>query len=156
MSDSYEALVDCQATRDQAEGLAREVVGILSRGGLIVPSLSSDSVLSGVGYAAGPRCADAYSAEDHGELRGNRFWTLRTSGVEVHATPWVNIGGFTEFTGAVCPRCGRDRADDFLDEVGRVFDAYMSSGVVPNVPCPSCYAAPSIHDWNCDPHLGFV
>jgi hypothetical protein len=156
MSDSYEALVDCEATPDQAAALARDAVRILSKGGLIVPSLSSDCVLGGVGYPAGPRCGDVYTVEDYGDLHGNRFWTLRTSGVEVHATPWVNLLGFTQFSGAACPRCGRDRADDFLDDVGNLVEDYMSAGVVPSVTCPSCHAASSIHDWKCDPHLGFV
>jgi hypothetical protein len=156
MSDSYEALVDCDATPAQAAELARDAVAILSTGGLIVPSLSSDCVLEGVGYPAGPKCGDVYTVEDNGDLRGNRFWTLKTSGVEVHATPWVNLWGFTQFSGAICPRCGRDRAEDFLDDVGNLVDDYMRSGAVPSVPCPSCDAASSIHDWKCDPHLGFV
>jgi len=156
MSDCYEALIECEATPEQAEELARNVVGILSKGGLIVPSLSSDCVLGGVGYPAGPRCADVYTVEDYGEIRGNRFWTLRTSGVEVHKDRWVNLWGFTQFAGAFCPRCGRDRAADFLDDVGNAVDAYMTSGAVPNVPCSSCHATPSIHDWKCDPHLGFL
>ena len=156
MGDNYEALVDCAATREQAAGLAREVVEILSRGSLIVPSLSSDCVLGGKGYPAGPGCADAYTVEDYGELQGNRFWTLRTSGVEIHTMPWVNLWGFTQFAGAVCPRCGRDRDEEFLEDVGNLVEDYMSSGVVPSVPCPACHAASRIHDWSCDPHLGFV
>lgn len=156
MSDSYEALVDCGATLERAEQLAREVVGILSNAGLIIPTLSSDCVLGGVGYPAGAGCADAYEVEDYGEILGNRFWTLKTNGVEVHTAPWVNVWGFTQFAGAVCPRCGQEHEQEFLEDVGSVVDDYLSSGVVPNVPCSSCNAAVSIHDWKCDPHLGFV
>jgi hypothetical protein len=156
MSDSYEALVDCDATLEQAKRLAHEVVGALSKAGLIIPTLSSECVLGGAGYPAGAGCASAYEVEDDGELLGNRFWTLKTNGVEIHTTPWVNVWGFTQFASATCPRCGREHEEEFLDEVGNVVDDYLSSGVVPNVACSSCNATPSIHDWKCDPHLGFV
>lgn len=156
MSDSYEALVDCTATLDETQALATEIVGVLSKGGLIVPTPSADCVLGGVGYPAGPRCAEVYEVEDFGEILGNRFWTLKTSGVEIHTKPWVNVWGFTQFSGAVCPRCGRDRADDFLQDIGELVDDYLKTGVVPNVPCASCHVPSCIHDWKCDPHLGFV
>ncbi len=118
MSDSYEALVDCTASPVEAEALAKAALQILSKAGLVLPSPSPDCVLGGVGYPAGPGCADAYAAEDFGELEGNRFWTLSTSGVEVHSTRWVNAFGFAQFSGAVCPRCGHERDEDFLDDVG--------------------------------------
>lgn len=156
MSDSYQALIDCEATPEQAEALARDAVGILSSSGLILPNLSSDCVLEGLGHPAGPRCADLYTVKTTGRLPGLRFWTLRTSGVEVHATRWVNDWGFTQFGGAVCPHCGSESAENFLDDVVPLVQAYMNSGVVPSLPCHSCHAASSIHEWKCDPPLGFV
>lgn len=153
MSDTYRALVDCDATPHQAATLARDAVDILSRSGLITPSQSSDCVLGDVGYPAGPRCGDLYTVQN--PLRGLRFWTLWTSGVEVHTTPWVNIWGLTQFSGAVCPRCECE-SENLLDHSVSLIEDYMSSGVVPSVSCPSCHATSSIHDWKCDPHLGFV
>ncbi len=156
MSDSYEALIEPRATVDEAEALAAEAVGVLSRAGLIVPVPSTECVLDGVGYPAGPRCPDAYTAEDSGELMGDRFWTLETSGVEIHTKPWVNVWGFPQLSSAVCPQCGHDRAEEFIEDIGGLVDDFLSTGVVPDVQCVSCHAPSSIHDWQCDPHLGFV
>ena len=156
MSDSYEALVDCDATLHEAKALAPRIIEVLSKEGLIIPEASPDCVFDGEGYPAGPRCADAYTVVDDGDLYGNRFWTLTSSGVEIHAEPWVNVWGFTQFAGASCPRCNRERGQDFLDDVGSLVENYLKSGVVPHIPCPSWKSAHLIHDWQCDPHLGFA
>jgi hypothetical protein len=156
MSDSYEALIDCHATVADARRLAQQAIQVLSQNGLIVPNPSADCVFEGVGYPAGPQCAKAYAAENVGELTGNRFWALATSGVQIHSAPWVNVWGFTQFASAACPSCGQDRADEFLEDVGALVEDYLDTGVVPSVQCRSCHLAPSIHDWKCDPHLGFV
>jgi hypothetical protein len=152
LSDSYEALVDCRASAEQARSLAPVIVQTLSRSGLIVPEPSPDCVFDGAGYPAGPKCAEAYIA-NHRDIR---FWKLRTSGVEIHCEPWVNIGGFTQFDSARCPRCDDEHGTDFLDDVGNLVQGFLDTGVVPRVACRSCKAASLIHEWQCDPHLGFV
>lgn len=106
-----------------------------------------------MGYPAGPKCSDAY-ADEEGELK---FWTLHTSGVEILSTPWVNHFGVTVFETAVCPRCGHEHQEDFLDDqLQTAMDSFESDLTVPMIACHACGVASRIHDWTCVPHLGFV
>lgn len=156
MSDTYEALLDCGAASDEAVALAERVVEVLVSEKLVLPQAASECVLDGVGYPPGPRCSEVYPIEERDEPFGNKFWALKTSGVQVIAEPWVNILGFTQLSEAVCPRCENDCGDDFLDAVGSHVEPFTSSGLVPDIECPACQSNSSIHRWTCDPHLGFA
>jgi hypothetical protein len=157
LSDSYEALDDCTATRDDAEKMAPLIVGCLSERGLVVPELSSECVLDGRGYPAGPRCALAYPPrDDDAVVHRNEFWKLHTNGVEIHCEPWINTYGFPVFEHAVCPKCGHRAGDEFLDEVGAAVEAFSVSAEVPIISCLECGVKSLLHDWACDPPLGFV
>lgn len=61
MGDSYEAVVDAEATPETAAGLGQRVVERLSGEGIILPSLDPDSVLGDKGgYRPGHRIDDLY------------------------------------------------------------------------------------------------
>jgi hypothetical protein len=157
MGDSYEALIDCQATQGDAELMRSLIVECLSESDLIVPVLSADCVLDGEGYPASPRCAAAYPLEQgEGALHPNEFWTLRTNGVEIYCGPWINMFGFHMFDCAECPHCQHRYGEDFLAELNPMIDAFSSAGVLPTVTCAGCSAHVRLHDWRCEPHLGFV
>ncbi len=156
MSDSYEALIDCQASAEQAKELAPQIVACLADGALIVPTLSEDCVLGGQGYPPGPGCSAAYRTRGGRGLGPNRFWKLVTSGVQVVCEPWINIHGTTLFEYAECPRCSGRSGDDFLSEVMEGVEAFEERGQIPIVACPACGVKVHLHEWKCSPHLGFV
>ncbi|HXD48025.1 MAG TPA: hypothetical protein VN600_04600 [Gemmatimonadaceae bacterium] len=157
MSDSYIAVIDEAASHADAVRLAPVVVACLAAEGLIVPTLSSDCVLGGTGYPAGPRCVEHYDASARGgKGGGNRFWELATCGVEVHAEPWVNVLGFAQVEGASCPRCEDQLGDEFVDIAGGLVDAFLGDWHPPRITCAACGKESSLHEWRIKPLLGFV
>lgn len=157
MGDSYEALIDCKATPSEALLLRPLIIECLVENGLIGPELSADCVLGGLGYPAAAGCAAVFAhLQDDEELPDIAFWTLRTNGVEIHCTPWVNEWGFTSFDGAQCPHCRHEQGEEFLGEVAPLIEEFNQSGTVPAVACSNCGARVGMLDWKCQPHLGFV
>src|SRR6516225_10161939 len=123
MSDSYQMLVDVEATPSHAEEIARTVLDHFRKIGLIAGEENSDCVLGGTGYRPGPAVPDLY------EL-GNReypFWELVNCGVEPHVGRGFNrcaIGPSCE--GFVCPTCKAEIepfASSFDDAIGQAISA---------------------------------
>jgi hypothetical protein len=152
LSDNYLALVDTEATAAQAADLAARTIACLRRNRLIESELSADCVLGGEGFPAGPRCSQVY-VPSNGE---GLFWTLVTSGVEIHAAPWVNEMGATVFEAATCPRCGHIHDEKFLDQFAELWTRYKADHEIPEAACSACGVSTRIHEWTCVPHLGFV
>jgi hypothetical protein len=105
-----------------------------------------------MGHPVGPRCGDHYVL---GENEAG-FWQIRTSGVEVHDTLWTNLFGLTVFESAVCRSCGAIQSDDFVDHIVEAMGDPEEQCGPPELTCPACDAAASIHAWATTPHLGFV
>jgi hypothetical protein len=152
VSDHYIALIDPTASPSEAPALAARIVTCLSSRALIQPVALTASVLGGQGFPPGPGCERVYDRAS-GE---SAFWTLQTSGVQVHSTPWINEFGFKDFETAVCPECKRVYGQEFVDRMLHGFDTFIVDPRVPRVECPACGTSSSLHSWACVPHLGFV
>src|SRR5262249_6007545 len=125
MSDSFEMLVDVDATPSQADEVARAVLDRFRDLGLITGDANPDCVLGGVGYRAGQAVAELYKRRK----REIRFWELVTCGVEPHVGRGFNewaLGPSCEGFG--CPACGAgiEPFDDaFGDAIGKAVGEWI-------------------------------
>jgi hypothetical protein len=155
MSDSFEMLVDIDATAQEAEPLASAVVDRLRNLGLISGSLNSDCVLGKMEYRPGPAVPDSYVLEP----REGRFWELHTCGVEPKIGRGFNMWALGPVCGGLtCPSC-RFHVQPFDAELGDVVGAAINEWLEQTGPalvrCPRCHQQLSIAEWECKPPLGF-
>jgi len=155
MSDSFEMLVDVQATPRQADEIACAVLGRFRELGLITGKANSDCVLGGTGYQPGPAVADLYKLQK----RECRFWELVTCGVEPYVGRAFNewaLGPSCE--GFICPACGagiEPFRGTFIDTIGDVIGEWMDQSGPAVLPCPECGEKRPITEWQCKPPFGF-
>jgi hypothetical protein len=155
MSDSYQAIVDLEATPGDAEALARRVVERLSVEGLIMPSLDPGAVLGGSGgYRPGRRICELY----RGSPADLYFLTLVANGMEVNTGQWVNELGFLFVEDYTCPRCAAQFPEDhavaeqFYDAVSQFYGGVSR----PVITCPRCLIGSAVQEWRSSNHLGFA
>jgi hypothetical protein len=154
MSDTYRAIVDLEATLEQAQTLAQRVVRRLSEEGLIMPSPDADATLGdGGGYRPGHRIADLYYRPEY-----KWFLTLTTNGMEVYAKPYVNVWGFTINEDATCPLCHvvLPFEDQVVERFGEAASQFIAGSARPAVSCPRCSIASAAQKWKTSLHLGFA
>jgi hypothetical protein len=154
MSDTYRAIVDLQATPDEAQALARRVVWRLSEEGLIMPSPAPDATLGdGGGYRPGHRIADLYHRPEY-----KWFLTLTTNGMEVCAKPYVNLWGFTINEDAACPQCYVVLPFEnlIIERFAEAASQFIAGNSRPAVCCPRCSASSAVQEWKTRVHLGFA
>jgi hypothetical protein len=161
MGDTYETIVDADATADEAAVLARRVVEDLIRRGIIVAE-RTDSVLGsddGTGYPPGPNAEDAVEPHVHDDrcrdLPHLDFRQLWTNGLGVRVGRRV----FYSMTGEqalVCRHCGScidlDTFPPALDEALNEWTAEMGTG---QFACPRCKVSDPIAVWTWDPPWAF-
>src|SRR5215471_529768 len=103
MSDSFEMLVDTDATVEEAEAVLRAILDRFRKLGLITGKLNKGCVLGGKGYRPGPAIAELYKLRK-GEYP---FWELVTSGVEPQTGRDLNEWALGEVCeGISCSSCG--------------------------------------------------
>jgi hypothetical protein len=154
MSDSFEMLVDVDATLSEANAVSQAVLDRFRQLGLITGEANSDCVLGGTGYRPGPAVADLYKREK----REGRFWEMLTCGVE------PNVGrSFNEYAlgpvceGFTCPSCGAHIASyaGLGDALFKAIGEWMDQAGQALTPCPICSAEHPITQWQCKPPMGF-
>jgi hypothetical protein len=155
MSDSFEMLVDLEATPGEAEGVAQVVLDRFRELDLIAGEANSDCVLGGTGYRPGPAVADLY---DLGE-RSYPFWRLVTCGVEPRIGRGFNEFALGEsFEGYVCPACGAEFdpvGDAFDHAIADAIDQWLDESGSAMVSCPECREKRPVTEWQCKPPFGF-
>ncbi len=155
MSDSFEMLVDVDATLDEADGLQRAVIDRFRTLGLITGELDPDCVLGGRGYHPGPAIPQFYDRDE----REGAFWELRTCGVEPQVRRSYNfwaLGPACE--GLTCPACRttvKPLNDEFGDAVGEALGEWDNESGPALLTCPQCSQSQTITEWQCHPPLGF-
>jgi hypothetical protein len=154
MGDSYQAIVDVEASAEESGHLAQRVVERLSRAGITLPTLDPDAVLGGKG---GYRPSERVKAIWNGDPR-NRFWTLGTNGLEVVTGRWVNVWAFPILSYFMCPCCGEKFEVDHAvgNEFGRAAREFCDGFAKPVVSCPRCSRESAAQEWPTQPHLGFA
>lgn len=155
MSDSFEMLVDVDATTEEAEGLSRAVLNRFRKLRLITGRANGNCVLGGKGYRPGPAVPKRYKLR----RRECRFWELVTCGVEPHIgqgfNEWV-LGPVCE--GFTCSACGAEIkpfGQEFGDAIGQAIGEWMDRSGPGLLRCPRCGEGRSIAEWQCKPPLGF-
>lgn len=155
MSDSFEMLVDVDATPSEADAVARAVLDRFRKLGLITGRANSGCVLEGIGYRPGPAVADSYKLGK----RECRFWDLVTCGVEPGVGRSFNecaLGPSCE--GFTCPACAGNIEpfdDAFGDAIGKAIGEWIDDSGPGLVRCPKCRKKRPICEWHCKPPFGF-
>lgn len=146
MADSFQSIVDPEATAAEAPALAGRVLRWLIDEHIVVGD-RTDCILGDGGYAPGPAYVKATAAPDKYLLE------MRTNRVEVVSTRTVFHNGALGFE-IVCSSCGgrfEPPSGCWGDAVGEWYDG---SGVG-MLACSGCGAARAITDWQHDPPFGF-
>jgi hypothetical protein len=154
MSDSFEMLVDIDATPSEADAVAGAVLDRFRELGLITGEANSDCVLGGIGYRPGSAVAELYEL---GEREG-KFWELVTCGVEPAIGRSLNMWALgpvcEEFS---CAACGVkiEPLSDALDEIAKAIVEWQEESGPALVACPKCQQKYAVTQWQCKPPLGF-
>lgn len=167
MGDTYEAIVDADATAKEAAQLAVRVVEMLQRRGIIAGE-RTDCVLGGadgIGYPSGPNYEDAVEPHVHNDsCRGQPhldFRQLWTNGLAVDVGRRV----FYSMTGEnalVCSACRtRSEMEQFPDALHEAINEWYAGTGPGQFACPHCSALAPITLWSWDPpwafgYLGFT
>lgn len=154
MGTYYEWVADLDATEADAPELGRRVVDALVARGVLLPELSPDAALGGVGHPAGPAWAQTVGRS----VSGERPW-----GVEVRVGREVHAGGNAGVESVTCPLCSTVRTfygppEEFgptcTDEDGlRWFDdaaAGWSAGDEADLECGTCGGAAPVTEWSAE------
>ncbi|PUB26077.1 hypothetical protein C8K30_106165 [Promicromonospora sp. AC04] len=154
MGTYFEWVADLDATEAEAPELGRRVVDALVARGVLLPELSSDAALGGVGHPPGPAWADTVARSVSGEAP----W-----GMQVGVGREVYDGGQGAVAAVTCPGCFVRRSffgppEEFgptcSDEDGLrwFYDAaatWRSDGVA-DLECRTCGAAAPVTRWTAD------
>ena len=154
MSESFQLLVDHDATAEDAPAIASRIVDAMVAEQIILPETDAHCVLTGNGFPPGPRLRDAYKFREH-ELH---YWDdLQTVGVKVHTDRYVNFFGFPIFEHISCPGCHRRFADDtaVMDQLYECVGAFINDDRLDEIECPSCSRSKCCTRWTAVPDLGF-
>ena len=149
MSDWFEIIADIEATAEEADRLAAELMAWLIDRNIVVAE-PTDCVLAGDGYAPGRNYAAAVIQPDP------HLYDLRTNGLSV-------ITGRTVFYSmgveqVVCPYCEArvvDRRDeDSWHRFAESIDAWYSGESGVRV-CEQCARSVGLNEWQWTPPWGF-
>ena len=167
MGDTYEALVDADATAEEATQLAVRVVEMLQRRGIIAGE-RTDCVLGGAdgtGYPPGPHYEDAVEPHVHNDsCRGRPHLDVRqlwTNGLAVDVGKRV-FYSMTGETAVVCSACQtRSEMEPFPDALHEAINEWYAGTGPGQFACPHCGARAPITVWTWDPpwafgYLGFT
>ena len=149
MGDTFQTIVDREASITDAEHTASEIVGWLVKLGIVNPS-PTDCVLSTKrkGYRPGPNYRNVVAVRDEHD---DHTLGLRVNGLEVVLGRTVFDAGQYGL-GLVCRKCGShiDGGDAWSDAVGE-----WHEGGGGYFACPKCGYAESVSEWSYDPAWGF-
>lgn len=154
MSESYQVLIDHDASPSEASAVADTIREALLAERIIRPEANSDCVLTGVGYPPGPRLAQIYTYRE----RELRYWDmLDTIGVKLHQDRYINFFGFPVFEYSKCPAC-KDRFSGDHPVMEAIYDCvgvFINDERLEPITCPSCSEIISCDRWISAPDLGF-
>lgn len=154
MGDSFQTIVDIDATADSAPDLAAAAVGWLVERGILLGTTTDCVLGAGSGHAPGPRYAGAVTETDP------HLHTLRTNGLEV--TTGRTIFRSSEADHITCPHCatttrltdGTGSPNDAWGSVLETIDTWYTGGAGAH-PCPACGRTAGLNDWRWSPPWGF-
>jgi ribosomal protein S27AE len=149
MGDWFEVIADVEATAEEADRLAADMLAWLVERGIVMAE-QTDCVLGGLGYAPGPNYTAAVTEPDANLHR------LQTNGLNV-------VTGQTVFYSMgvdriICPRCGAVVVDQD-DELSwprfsaSIDDWYAGGSGIQT--CERCGEAAGLNDWHWSPPWGF-
>jgi hypothetical protein len=138
MGDSYQSIVDLDAVAENAAELAACTVKFLLEREIILPEVTDECVLGGLGYRPA-RNAPAIQV-DH----GTDIFGLRTNGVEVvkQRTVFYSAGSHL-----ICPTCGKDFGTHSLAALGDAIDQWYAHNAKAEALCPSCHSIGNLNQW---------
>jgi hypothetical protein len=167
MSDTYQTIVDADATAEKAADLAAGVVETFQRRDIIAGE-RTDCVLGsadGTGYPPGPNYEDAIEPHVHSDVcRGQPHLDIRqlwTNGLAVDVGRRV----FYSMTGEqalVCRSCGsRIALDRFPASLDEAINEWYAGAGPGQFSCSFCGAPVAVSAWTWDPpwafgYLGFT
>lgn len=154
MSDSYELLIDHDASPENAGAIGKTLIGALIVEGILLPDPNSECVLTGEGFPPGPRLREIYTGGDH-EVR---YWdVLKTIGVKVHTDRYVNFFGFPVFEYSSCPTCHQRFSGDHsvMDGIFECVGSFINDDRLDDIECPACRARIRCDRWIAVPDIGF-
>lgn len=145
MGDSFQAIVDRDATGKEAPALAAEILDWLIEQQIVKPD-STDCVLGGeFGYLPGPNYSLAV------EKTCNKLLTSRTNGLEIIVRRSVIWSGQGEVE-LICSACGRFSPPDHWADAIAEWHEGQGPGMLS---CPGCGASQSVAEWPHEPAWGF-
>ena len=153
MSDSYVAIVDEFATKENAPSLAEQVLNVLIDEEIVNDRLDPEATLGGEGgYRPGTRIPQLWTGE-----ASAGFWDLLTNGLEVIAKPWFNVWGGECFHYVDCPKCSArfDSTDSIPKGIFEAAGRFMNGEPIADVTCPQCGEATIASAWKAKHHFGF-
>ncbi|MGO9466833.1 MAG: hypothetical protein ACLQIB_24540 [Isosphaeraceae bacterium] len=155
MSDSFEMLVDADATIEQAEEVKDRVLERFRALGLITGDANEECVLGGEGYRPGPAVSEHYELGNE-ELP---FWELLTCGVEARVARHFNEWAYgPSCAGFRCPCCNAEFEpdnEDLQQTLSAAIDEWVEQSGPAAVTCPRCAKEVPVTEWRCEPPLGF-
>jgi hypothetical protein len=153
MSDSFELLIDHDASPDNAAQIGKSITDTLIAQQIVLPSANSICVLNGNGFPPGPRLQELYCVSKN----EGRFWDLLTNGVKLHTERYVNFFGFPVYEHSACPTC-HERFANNSSLMDRIYDCvafFVNDGRLECIYCPSCAAQIRCDHWISVPDIGF-
>ncbi|MEV0891034.1 hypothetical protein [Promicromonospora sp. NPDC050262] len=105
MGTYFEWVADLDATEADARELGQRVVDALVARGVLLPEVSQDAALGGVGHPPGPAWADTLAVSVAGAVSGEAPW-----GMAVGVGREVYDGGRGGVDAVTCPRCSVRRS----------------------------------------------
>jgi hypothetical protein len=156
MSDSFEMLIDVDATPSEANGVAKAVLERFRKLGLITGRTDRDCVLGdGKGYRPGPAVRTLCKL-GKGYFP---FWEMSPCGVESRIGRRYNYDALgPSCEGFACPACEADFepfGNDLAEAIAKAADKWADETGPGNVTCPQCRKKQPVTDWRCKPPLGF-
>ena len=151
----YQTIADVEATADEAESLAAEILAWLVETGVVLAELT-DCAGAGPGHAPGPRFATAVSEPDPDPA----FLTLAINGVSFDTRRTVHHSHETD--DVTCPHCGqvvavqdaRGKPTQAWWELSDAIQAWYDGGSG-EWPCPGCTRPVGLNEWTWSPPWGF-
>jgi hypothetical protein len=147
MGDSFQVIVDRDADKDAAPGLATAIHDWLVTAGIVLAEPTDCVLGSEAGFAPGPNYQDVVD-EKYEHLED-----LQTNGLELITSRTIFDSGQGGFE-LVCSACSASFEPP--DEWGKAVGEWYKHEGPGLLSCPDCGKAAPITDWQHDPPWGFA
>lgn len=151
MADYFQTIIDTGARLDETDHLARHVVELLSRRGIVAATPSQEG-----GYDRGPGAMDISDRPASAGPPRHESIPPVYSHLQVLIGRLIHSDDLSESRAprALCPRCGKV-FDDVDETWSAAAQAWTGGDDDSGLLCASCGKESPIADWNYDARLGF-